>query len=248
MSEAKLATPSSTQKSVSFVSAMTATVTTLLLASIAAGCFIGVILGIRSLHPQRVETQLRQIDALLAAHPAWISSPAWVNRIQHVYHHWRNQAAQPSDICFSSFSTFSSSLPHFQGTSASADHNPIAREFSQICSALKTRILPLLTGVVAVVIYRLWVFITALPLLALSLGLGLIDGLVQRDIRKFQGAGETALLFHRLKRGGAALFFVPFFLYMAWLSPVSPLRFFLPMAAGLGLWLALTMRFFKKSV
>ena len=248
MSEAKPVTKSSTKKSGSFVSTMTTTVITTLFASIAAGCFIGVIFGVRSIHQHGVDAQLRQIDTLLVTHSAWLSSPTWVNRVEDIYHHWRDIAVQPSATCFNSLGSLSSSLPHFQGASASADHNPLAREFSHTCSALKTQILPLLTGIVAVVVKRLWIFITALPLLALSMGVGLIDGLVQRDIRKFQGARETTLLFHRIKKCGTALFFVPFFLYMAWLSPVSPLWFFLPMAAGLGLWLTLTMRFFKKSV
>ena len=65
-----------------------------------------------------------------------------------------------------------------------------------------------------------------IPLFSLSLSIGLVDGLVQRDIRKFQGARESTLLFHRIKRCGAAIFFLPLFAYLAWLSPVSPLIFF----------------------
>lgn len=248
MSEAKVIGNSPTRKSGGWLGVVTTTLMTMLLASIAAGCSMGVIFGVRSIHQHGVGAQLRQIDALLAAHSAWLSPPVWVNDVQEIYHHWLAIAAQHSDGCFSGLDSFSDSLPRFQGVSASADHNPMARDFAQTCSAMKTQVIPLLTGIMAVIVKRLWIFITALPLLMISLGLGLVDGLVQRDIRKFQGARETTLLFHRIKRCGATLFFVPFFLYMAWLSPVSPLWFFLPMAAGLGLWLALTMRFFKKSV
>ena len=256
MSEAKHTSKSSTPKSGDLVSTVTTTVMTALFASVAAGCFMSVIFGIRSIHQHGVDAPLRQIDTLLGAHPTGLAPPGWVYSVQSFYHHWQDKAIHHSDPCFSDFNSLSNRLPYFpyfpyfQEASASdlSDSNPLAREFLQTCSALKTQILPLLTGIVAVVVNRLWIFITALPLLALSLGLGLIEGLVQRDIRKFQGARETTLLFHRIKRCGTALFFIPFFLYLAWLSPLSPQWFFIPMAVGLGLWLALTMRFFKKSV
>lgn len=248
MSEAKATVKPPVRSPSGWLGVIMATVMTMFFASIAAGCFMGVIFGVRSIHQHSVDAQLRQIDMLLAAHSAWLPPPAWVNDIQDIYHHWRDSAAQHSGTCFNGLSAISSSFPHFQGASTSIDHNPLARDFSQTCFAMNTQILPLLTGIVAVMVSRLWLFTIALPLLILSLGLGLIDGLVQRDIRKFQGARETTLLFHRIKRCGTAIFFIPFFLYMAWLSPVSPLWFFLPMATGLGLWLALTVRFFKKSV
>ena len=170
----------------------------------------------------------------------------------------QGQMAPPSSVAANSSTLFAAtvmgvilgvrSLPQFEGLSTSAEHNPLTRQFNQTCSVVKNQILPLLTGLTAVMVHRCWMVINALPLLCLSLSLGLIEGLVQRDIRKFQSARESAWLFHGIKQCGTAVFFVPFFLFMVWLTPVSPFWFFLPMALGLGVWLALSLRFFKKSV
>jgi integrating conjugative element membrane protein (TIGR03747 family) len=227
---------------------MTTTVTTTVLGALFAATVMGTIFGVRSIQQHSVDYSLQQIDRLLVNDHPWLPWPAWVNHIQAVYKHWRGIAAHHSSICFGDLGDLSHSLPEFQGASASAEHNPFARQFNQSCSAVKNQILPLLTGVAAVMAHRCWMAINALPLLCLSLGLGLIDGLVQRDIRKFQNARESSWLFHGIKRCGTALFFVPFFLFMVWLTPVSPLWFFLPMTLGLGVWVAFCLRFFKKSV
>jgi len=44
--------------------------------------------------------------------------------------------------------------------------------------------------------------------------LGFMDGLVQRDIRKFQNARESALFFHRSKSFLSMLFFMGYFLFI----------------------------------
>ena len=248
MSETKNTAKSPSKKPSGVFGLVTTTMMTTLFGTLFAACVMGAILGIRSFQQHSVDQSLQQIDRLLANDHLWLPSPVWVNHVQDTYHHWRTIAAQHSSVCFGDLNALSQNLPHFQGTSTSAEHNPFTRKFNQTCSVTKNQILPLLTGLTAVMVHRCWIFLNALPLLCLSLGLGLIDGLVQRDIRKFQSARESAWLFHGIKRCGAAVFFVPFFLFMVWLTPVSPLWFFLPMTLGLGIWLALSLRFFKKSV
>ena len=114
---------------------------------------------------------------------------------------------QNETACLNDLSAISQGFFQFHGDSSSPEHNPFAKKFTQTCSVMKGQILPLLSGTLAVVVKRFWVFIMALPLFLLSLILGLVDGLVQRDIRKFKGARESTLLFHKIKRSGAALFF-----------------------------------------
>lgn len=214
---------------------------------LAAGCFLGVVDGVRSLHQRSVSNTLTQIDAMLKI-PTWINPSAWVNTVTTFYSHWRTLSEQSSPTCFSELpSSLSTDLPHFQPSHSTAA-NPFSQEFTQTCSVAKYQILPLLSGIAAVMVMRLWVFITALPLFLLTLSIGLVDGLAQRDIRKFQGARESTLLFHRIKRSGAVIFFLPLLAYFAWLSPISPLWFLMPMAVALGGWLALSLRFFKKYV
>lgn len=236
-------------KSLGLLGAGIASLITTFFVAVAAWCFLSAFLGFRSLHQHGVVVALHQIDSLLRVQ-TWISPPGWIHQINDFYAHWRTVALQPlGDCSFSPLSSLSQALLHFQeASSTSAANNPIAKEFSQTCSVIKTQILPLLSGAVAVVVTRLWILITAFPLFLLSLSVGLIDGLVQRDIRKFQGKRESALLFHRIKRGGAAIFFLPLLAYLAWLSPVSSLWFLAPMAISIGLWLALSLRFFKKYV
>ena len=59
---------------------------------------------------------------------------------------------------------------------------------------------------------RFFIFLLALPLFILFVCLGCVDGLVQRDIRKFQAARESTYFFHRIKRTWTFCFFVPLFL------------------------------------
>jgi len=62
---------------------------------------------------------------------------------------------------------------------------------------------------------RLLVFITFLPFYFLILLVSIIDGLAQRDIRKFQGSRESTFIFHRLKAISNTTYLTLFFIYMA---------------------------------
>lgn len=243
----KTAAAQSPAKPSGLLGSVTTCLTTTFFIMVAAWCFLSAVEGWRSLHQHRVEASLNRIDALLTIH-SWISPPAWVNRVQAYYAHWRTSVMKNETSCLNNLSGISQGLFQFHGDSSSPEHNPFAKKFTQTCSVMKSKILPLLSGTLAVVLKRFWVFMMALPLFLLSLIVGFVDGLVQRDIRKFKGARESTLLFHKIKRSGTALFFLPLFAYFAWLSPVSPAWFFVPMAVALGFWLTFSVRFFKKYV
>lgn len=107
-------------------------------------------------------------------------------------------------------------------------------------------ILPIFHGVTEIILGRILIFILSIPLFLLCLSIGLVDGLVQRDIRKFQGARESTLLFHETKRGLSFWFYVPLLVYMIlpWAAP--PTWFLLPMAVVSGFLLRLNIQTFKK--
>lgn len=248
MTDAPTANKKSAAKSRGLLGITTTGLVTTSCVMAAAWCFLGSVWGVQSIHRHSAEASLQKIDALIQAQQTWVSPPSWINQVIDFYTHWRTIATQPSSGCFDNLPQAAHGFADFQMSTLARADDPFTQRFSHTCSLMKTQILPLLSGITAVIALRGWVFITALPLFLLSLGMGLVDGLVRRDIRKFQGARESALLFHRIKRCGPAIFFLPLFAYFTWLSPVSPLCFFMPMAVALGLWLALSIQFFKKYI
>ncbi len=244
MSDIRSSTSSVSKSSGIWATVMTTMATTFFMTA-AAGCFLSVVWGVRSWHQHSTAVALNQIDALLTVH-SWASSPQWINQVIFFYRKSRTLTLQTSYTCSDQLFSFSQKLPAFP---PAGNHiNPFSQKFSQTCVGFKNQILPLLSGIAAVILSRLWILLTALPLFLFTLSLGLVDGLVQREIRKHQGARESTLLFHRIKRGGTVIFCLPLLAYFVWLSPVSPLWFLMPTAAATGLWLTLSIRYFKKYV
>jgi integrating conjugative element membrane protein (TIGR03747 family) len=106
----------------------------------------------------------------------------------------------------------------------------------------------ILKSTTLIVFMRLKVFLSALPLLGIAIILGFIDGLAQRDIRKFRGARESTFLFHRSKYTLPFMFFIPLLIYLALPWSISPLWSIGPMAVLLGLTIWLSAQSFKKYV
>lgn len=104
----------------------------------------------------------------------------------------------------------------------------------------------LLLAITEIQITRLFIFILALPLFILMLLVFITDGLVKRDIRKFQGARESTLIFHRIKGLSAFCFFVPFFIYLALPMAISPVFILLPQILLFSSVTALSITYFKK--
>ena len=93
---------------------------------------------------------------------------------------------------------------------------------------------------------RLLVLILTIPLFIMATFVGLVDGLVRRDIRKFGAGRESGFLYHRVKASVIPLAIMPWVIYLALPISVHPLWILLPSAALLGLAVNLTAGSFKK--
>ncbi|CAB5670867.1 integrating conjugative element membrane protein, PFL_4697 family [Delftia tsuruhatensis] len=93
---------------------------------------------------------------------------------------------------------------------------------------------------------RLLILILTLPLLLLAAFVGLVDGLVRRDVRRFGAGRESGFIYHRAKAALAPLAVLPWVIYLALPISLHPLWVLLPSAAILGLAVNLTAGSFKK--
>ena len=95
---------------------------------------------------------------------------------------------------------------------------------------------------------RLVVVTLSIPVFVLYGTGAVIDGLVQRDLRKFGGGNESSWLYHKVKRCLKPLIAISIFTYLS--SPMSmhPNFVFVPGALMFGLFLFLTVSTFKKTV
>ncbi len=95
---------------------------------------------------------------------------------------------------------------------------------------------------------RLSIFISSLPLGGTVLFVMMVDGLVQRDIRKFQAARESTFLFHRLSLLTRHLFYGLFLIYMSLPWQVQSHTFILIMIVMVSGLLMLLIKHYKKYV
>ncbi|KMK81829.1 TIGR03747 family integrating conjugative element membrane protein [Pectobacterium brasiliense] len=93
---------------------------------------------------------------------------------------------------------------------------------------------------------RLLVLILTLPLTLMSVFIGLVDGLVRRDVRRFGAGRESGFVYHRAKAVLLPLAVLPWVTYLALPISVHPLIILLPGAALLAVAVALTASSFKK--
>ncbi|TWR13338.1 TIGR03747 family integrating conjugative element membrane protein, partial [Xanthomonas vasicola] len=85
-----------------------------------------------------------------------------------------------------------------------------------------------------------------LPLIFTAAFVGLIDGLVRRDVRRFGAGRESGFIYHRAKASLMPLVVLPWVTYLALPISVHPLLILLPSAALLGWAVSLTAGSFKK--
>ena len=73
-----------------------------------------------------------------------------------------------------------------------------------------------------------------------------VDGLGQRDLRRFGGGREKGQVYHLARGMVFPAFTLPWILYLSWPTPVQPGHFILPFALvfGFALWIAASS--FKK--
>jgi integrating conjugative element membrane protein (TIGR03747 family) len=83
--------------------------------------------------------------------------------------------------------------------------------------------------------------------IALIMLVGIADGLVQRDIRKFSGARETALLYHRAKSIALSFIIIGIFVYLILPLNFAPEFILIPTAAISAYFIMLSIKLFKKN-
>ncbi len=97
-----------------------------------------------------------------------------------------------------------------------------------------------------VVIGRLGIFMLSLLLWGSVLFVMIVDGLAQRDIRKFQAARESAFLFHRLKLLTSHVFYGYFLIFMSMPWVIEPSLLLLPMIMTVSVLSMFTIKYYKK--
>lgn len=95
---------------------------------------------------------------------------------------------------------------------------------------------------------RLLVLVLTLPLFLLAAFVGLVDGLVRRDIRKFGAGRESGFVYHRAKAALMPLVVLPWVIYLALPVSLHPLLVLLPGAMLLGLAVNIAVGSFKKYI
>ncbi|EPC8060020.1 TIGR03747 family integrating conjugative element membrane protein [Yersinia enterocolitica] len=95
---------------------------------------------------------------------------------------------------------------------------------------------------------RLAILLQALPLFALTITIGLIDGLVRRDLRRFGAGHESGFVYHHARRMISSCLIATGLVWLAVPIFVVPEYVFIPAAAGIGLAVSMTGGSFKKYV
>lgn len=95
---------------------------------------------------------------------------------------------------------------------------------------------------------RLAILLQALPLFALTITIGLIDGLVRRDLRRFGAGHESGFVYHHAKRMISSCLIATGLMWLAVPIFLVPEYVFIPAAAGIGLAVSMTGGSFKKYV
>ena len=93
---------------------------------------------------------------------------------------------------------------------------------------------------------RLAVTVLSLPAFLLAGVMGVIDGLVRRDLRRFGGGAESGFLYHHLKKFLRPMIWLPIVVYLASPWSLHPTLVFVPPALTLGFVLRQTVARFKK--
>lgn len=93
---------------------------------------------------------------------------------------------------------------------------------------------------------RMVILTLTIPLFVLAAFTGLVDGLVQRDLRKFGSGRESSYLYHKARGTIIPLVIVPWTVYLATPFSISPLLILLPSAIFLCTSVYITTSSFKK--
>ncbi|VVM80023.1 hypothetical protein PS664_02238 [Pseudomonas fluorescens] len=93
---------------------------------------------------------------------------------------------------------------------------------------------------------RLIVLCLCLPFCVVAVLVGVIDGLVRRDLRRFGAGRESGFIYHRAKSCLIPLTALPWTVYLASPVSISPLLLIVPTTALLAIMTSITVANFKK--
>lgn len=93
---------------------------------------------------------------------------------------------------------------------------------------------------------RLIVLCLAAPLFALLVCVGLVDGLVQRDLRRWGGGRESSYVYHYAKRSNLLFLGLTAIVYLAMPFSIHPVVILVPFAIACAMTVGLTASRFKK--
>lgn len=100
--------------------------------------------------------------------------------------------------------------------------------------------------VVMTFVIRLLVLVLSIPMFVMAMLVGLTDGLVRRDLRRFGAGRESSFIYHRAKRLVVPLIIAPWIIYLSCPVTVYPVLVLIPCAVALGLAVLITSATFKK--
>ena len=93
---------------------------------------------------------------------------------------------------------------------------------------------------------RIAILVLALPVFVLAGLVGLVEGLVARDLRRWGGGRESSFVYHWAKRTAIPFLILAWVVYLAMPVSLHPTIIVLPCAAAFGLSLSITASTFKK--
>ncbi|MCC5457253.1 TIGR03747 family integrating conjugative element membrane protein [Klebsiella variicola] len=97
-----------------------------------------------------------------------------------------------------------------------------------------------------VFLMRVTILVLSVPLFILVAIVGIADGMVRRDLRRYGAAYESSFLYHHAKRLVKPAMYIPCVLYLSAPFAVYPNLLLLPAALLMGLAISVTMGSFKK--
>lgn len=97
-----------------------------------------------------------------------------------------------------------------------------------------------------VVLVRVIILTLTVPLFAMAAFVGIVDGLVRRDLRRFGAGRESAFIYHHAKRLVGPVFIIGWLIYLSVPFSVHPNTFLVPCALLFGLLISVTTGSFKK--
>jgi len=93
---------------------------------------------------------------------------------------------------------------------------------------------------------RVAILVLSVPLFIMVSVIGIVDGLVRRDLRRYGAGYESSFVYHHAKRYVKPAMYGPCMLYLAWPTAVWPNLLLLPSAIMLGFVLTVVPGAFKK--